>query len=126
MTRISTSGTWRVAAPRSRSARRLRPPAWLYDTRVRNLLPLFQRQVNSSSIRAQACRGAANSKPICAATPRRVPFPQPPKHVLLLNKFNVVANHMLVVTQGFEHQNDPLNEADFAATLEARPCWLPF
>lgn len=45
---------------------------------------------------------------------------QPPKHVLLLNKFNVVANHMLVVTQDFEHQNDPLNEADMAVTLQAR------
>lgn len=27
---------------------------------------------------------------------------------------------MLVVTQEFEHQDDPINEADFAATLEAR------
>eukprot|EP01137_Pigoraptor_chileana_P000361 Opistho-2@36397 len=36
-----------------------------------------------------------------------------PKHVLLLNKFNIVENHALVVTRAFEQQTDPLNRDDF-------------
>ncbi|KAF8071003.1 APA2 [Scenedesmus sp. PABB004] len=39
-------------------------------------------------------------------------------HTLLLNKFNVVPHHVLVVTRRFESQADPLNAADFAATLQ--------
>ena len=36
----------------------------------------------------------------------------------LLNKFNVVAHHTLVVTREFERQTDPLNAADFEAALQ--------
>jgi len=39
-------------------------------------------------------------------------------HTLLLNKFNVVAHHVLVVTRKFQHQTDALNAADFEATLQ--------
>lgn len=38
-----------------------------------------------------------------------------PAHVLLLNKFNVVEDHVLVVTKDFEEQSSLLNAADFAA-----------
>jgi sulfate adenylyltransferase (ADP) / ATP adenylyltransferase len=41
-----------------------------------------------------------------------------PTHVCLLNKFNVVAHHVLVVTREFEQQTSPLNAADFDATLQ--------
>jgi ATP adenylyltransferase len=37
-------------------------------------------------------------------------------HTLLLNKFNVVPHHVLVVTRQFESQQDPLNARDLAAT----------
>lgn len=37
-------------------------------------------------------------------------------HTLLLNKFNVVQHHLLVVTRQFESQLDWLTEADFEAT----------
>jgi ATP adenylyltransferase len=36
-------------------------------------------------------------------------------HVCLLNKFNVVDQHLLIVTREFECQEAPLNRADFAA-----------
>ncbi len=36
-------------------------------------------------------------------------------HVCLLNKFNVVDHHLLIVTREFEHQNTWLTVADFAA-----------
>jgi ATP adenylyltransferase/5',5'''-P-1,P-4-tetraphosphate phosphorylase II len=39
----------------------------------------------------------------------------PPTHVCLLNKFNVVDQHLLAVTAAFEHQAVRLNAADFAA-----------
>ena len=39
-------------------------------------------------------------------------------HTLLLNKFNVVPHHVLVVTRQFESQQDPLNSKDLAATQQ--------
>jgi sulfate adenylyltransferase (ADP) / ATP adenylyltransferase len=39
----------------------------------------------------------------------------PPSHVLLLNKFNVVENHTLVVTKDFEEQSSLLTARDFTA-----------
>ena len=41
-----------------------------------------------------------------------------PSHKLLLNKFNVVEHHSLVVTREFQAQTDPLNERDFDAALQ--------
>lgn len=53
------------------------------------------------------------------------PFAQPqtdlvvgdltPTHVCLLNKFNVVEHHLLIVTRDFEEQESPLDLADFEA-----------
>jgi len=39
----------------------------------------------------------------------------PPHHIAVLNKFNVLENHVLVVTRGFVHQESLLTAADFAA-----------
>ncbi|MGK7888403.1 MAG: phosphorylase [Leptolyngbyaceae cyanobacterium] len=38
-----------------------------------------------------------------------------PTHLCLLNKFNVVAHHILIVTREFDHQDTWLNHADFLA-----------
>ena len=38
-----------------------------------------------------------------------------PSHICLLNKFNVVDNHLLIVTRDFEEQTDLLNIKDFEA-----------
>lgn len=38
-----------------------------------------------------------------------------PTHICLLNKFNVVDNHILIVTRAFEEQTDLLNLEDFTA-----------
>ncbi len=38
-----------------------------------------------------------------------------PSHLCLLNKFNVVDHHLLVVTRHYEHQEDLLTFADFTA-----------
>jgi len=42
-----------------------------------------------------------------------------PSHTLLLNKFNVVDHHTLVVTRDFQSQEDPLNARDLEAALRA-------
>lgn len=42
-------------------------------------------------------------------------------HTLLLNKFNIVPHHVLVVTRQFESQQDPLNARDLAATQQVTP-----
>jgi sulfate adenylyltransferase (ADP) / ATP adenylyltransferase len=38
-----------------------------------------------------------------------------PTHVCLLNKFNVVERHLLIVSRAFEDQETPLTQADFEA-----------
>ena len=40
-------------------------------------------------------------------------------HTLLLNKFNVVAHHLICVTREFEQQTQPLAAADLEATWAA-------
>jgi ATP adenylyltransferase len=40
-----------------------------------------------------------------------------PNHICLLNKFNVIEHHVLIVTREFEHQDNLLTEADFAAWI---------
>ncbi len=42
-----------------------------------------------------------------------------PSHVCLLNKFNVVEHHALIVTRAFESQEDLLSLADFDALAKA-------
>ena len=39
------------------------------------------------------------------------------RHSLVLNKFNVVPHHLLVITNVFESQDDPVNRADFEAVF---------
>ncbi len=36
-------------------------------------------------------------------------------HLAVLNKFNVITHHLLIVTRRFEHQDTLLNESDFTA-----------
>lgn len=43
-----------------------------------------------------------------------------PEHAVLFNKFNVLEEHLLIVTRAFEHQDQPLNASDFAALAR---CW---
>lgn len=49
----------------------------------------------------------------------------PPHHVLLLNKFNVVDNHLLIVTTEFEQQTDPINAKDFKSVWEVLNAFPP-
>lgn len=81
---------------------------------------------------------AHSRKPPPGASPRNPFLPYDPEllvakfgttHVGLLNKFNVVAQHLLVVTRAFEPQHQPLTRCDFdvaSLALAAGPALLFF
>eukprot|EP00887_Chlorella_sp_A99_P007671 scaffold20.g7671.t1 len=73
-----------------------------------------------------AARGGGGAAPPAAApNPFLPPDPAllvchlPPAHSLVLNKFNVMPYHLLVITREFESQADPLRTGDLAATRAA-------
>jgi len=75
-----------------------------------------------SSVRRKAVAGGARS---AAARPAQNPFlpPEPEltvgvisrSHLMVLNKFNVLERHLLIVTRDFEDQQSLLGAADFRA-----------
>jgi ATP adenylyltransferase len=58
---------------------------------------------------------SVNRNPFLPPDPALTVGTLPPHHVAVLNKFNVLPNHVLVVTRGFEHQEQPLTAGDFSA-----------
>ena len=60
-------------------------------------------------------RPANSRNPFLPYDPELFVADLPPAHVCLLNKFNVVDHHVLVVTREYERQTRPLNQGDFAA-----------
>ncbi|MBN3856089.1 phosphorylase [Paraburkholderia sp. Ac-20340] len=86
------------------------------------------RQV-SSLARKEAARRTDASTASAPNTPRRNPFLPyetdlcvgdiSPTHVALLNKYNVIDDHLLIVTRRFVPQTALLDQADFAALLVA-------
>jgi ATP adenylyltransferase len=68
---------------------------------------------------AVAAAAATRPNPFLPPDPALVVRPLPPAHLLLLNKFNVVPRHALVVTAAFAPQEAPLEAGDLAATWAA-------
>lgn len=60
-------------------------------------------------------RGAPAFDPFLPYDPDMFVADISPTHVCLLNKFNVIDHHLLVVTRAFEEQDGAINAADFAA-----------
>jgi ATP adenylyltransferase len=60
-------------------------------------------------------RAAAPFNPFENPDPHLVVGDVSPTHVCLLNKFNVVEHHLLIVTRAFEEQESALTAADFEA-----------
>lgn len=60
-------------------------------------------------------RGAAPGNPFLPFEPDLFVAGVSPTHVALLNKFSVLARHLLIVTRVFEHQERWLTRDDFAA-----------
>jgi ATP adenylyltransferase len=72
-----------------------------------------------ASTDAAAAAAAARPNPFLPPDPALVVRPLPPAHLLLLNKFNVVPRHALVVTAAFAPQEAPLEAGDLAVTWAA-------
>ncbi|WP_455281409.1 ATP adenylyltransferase family protein [Cupriavidus necator] len=76
------------------------------------------RQVSSLARKDQARRaGRAGGNPFLPCDPELFVADISDTHVVLLNKFNVIKHHLLIVTRRFEPQESLLTVADFAALL---------
>jgi ATP adenylyltransferase len=74
------------------------------------------RTVSSLAAKERAARDRpAGDDPFAPYDPDLFVADVEPAHVLLLNKFPVFEDHLLLVTRAFEEQLDPLTAADFAA-----------
>jgi len=73
-------------------------------------------------------RGAGEPNPFLPPEPELTVGDISPTHVGVLNKFPVVAHHLLVVTKRFVPQEEPLDRDDFAAlaTCLGELDWLAF
>ncbi|MEQ1439843.1 phosphorylase [Fontimonas sp. SYSU GA230001] len=69
------------------------------------------------SLRRKPPPGAAQGNPFLPYEPALYVAHLPPRHVLLLNKFNVIEPHLLAVTEAYEPQSALLGVDDFAAAL---------
>jgi sulfate adenylyltransferase (ADP) / ATP adenylyltransferase len=65
--------------------------------------------------RKRRARGARPANPFLPFEPAMYVTEITPTHVALLNKFNVIDRHLLIVTRDFEHQEMLLNAGDFEA-----------
>ncbi|BEU74676.1 hypothetical protein MAFF211271_42310 (plasmid) [Ralstonia syzygii subsp. indonesiensis] len=84
------------------------------DSGVRFLV----RQVSSLARKDKARRtGSAGGNPFLPYDPDLFVTDLSETHLVLLNKFNVIEHHLLIVTRRFEPQESLLTVADFAALL---------
>ena len=79
---------------------------------VRQVSSLARKDSHKQHIQSAASQ---NANPFLPHDPALFVADVEPCHRCLLNKFNVLDFHLLIVTREFEHQETLLNEADFAA-----------
>ena len=108
------------ASTRALACGALRPIATRYALH-RQAGVSFQLRVLRSLARKQAAGRAARSSAPAPANPFLPHDPRlfvariRPAHLALLNKFNVLDDHLLLVTETFEHQEHLLTRGDFLA-----------
>ena len=73
------------------------------------------RVVGQLTRKAAAGNGSAARNPFLPYESDLYVADLPPRHVCLLNKFNVVERHLLVITRDFASQRETLDAGDFAA-----------
>ena len=86
---------------------------------VRVLASLKQKQREARARADGASRGQAPANPFLPHDPRLFVADLTPTHFCLLNKFNVVDSHLLLVTRAFEDQERLLTPADLEAMAVA-------
>ncbi|SAL79516.1 ATP adenylyltransferase [Caballeronia terrestris] len=95
----------------------LRPIATIGKTIEDAGVPFLVRQVSSVGRKDEAkkARDAAPSNPFLPCDRNLVVADIGERHILLLNKFNVIDHHLLIVTREFEPQQALLDASDFDA-----------
>ncbi len=83
--------------------------SFVEDAGVRFLLRV------SSSVARKEALAAKREDPLGDYEPDLFVGDAPPAHYVLLNKFNVMPGHLLLVTRAFDSQESLLTERDFAA-----------
>ena len=82
-------------------------------------VPFQVRLLESSATKESAKPPRSNANPFLPYDPDLFVAPLSPTHIALLNKFNVVENHLLLVTRTFEDQRGQLTQKDCEALLIA-------
>ena len=89
---------------------------YLSDGGIRFLVRIVRHLARKPSrFHADAGAGPARPNPFLPYEPAMYVADASPTHVCLLNKFNVVDQHLLIVTRAFEDQQTPLTQQDFEA-----------
>ncbi len=89
---------------------------WLDDQGVRFLVRALP---SLSDKPRQTDPGPAPANPFLPPEPALTLGDWAPNHRMVLNKFNVLDHHLLIVTRQFEHQEQLLKQGDFAALAAA-------
>jgi sulfate adenylyltransferase (ADP) / ATP adenylyltransferase len=82
-----------------------------------NGIPFQVRVLESLAMKERAKATPANVNPFLPYDPELFVAPISPTHIALLNKFNVVEHHLLIVTRVFEDQQCQLTQQDCEALL---------
>ena len=75
------------------------------------------RVIRALALKAFAATAPSNADPFLPYDPDLFVADLSPTHVALLNKFNVVDHHLLMVTRAFEEQTTLMTREDCAALL---------
>ena len=75
----------------------------------------LRRKDEARKAQDDAARGGRQANPFLPPEPGLTVGEISDTHVAVLNKFNVVEHHLLIVTRGFEHQETLLTPADWQA-----------
>ena len=111
----------RAATEHGLAAGALRPIPTTFETVVDGGIP-FQLRIVDNLRRKALQRERVGQRPRPEDANPFLPYDEdlfvadlPPSHVLLLNKFNVLEHHLLIVTRAFADQEELPDEADLAA-----------
>jgi ATP adenylyltransferase len=88
---------------------------YIEDAGVRFLVRIAQNVARKRNAQTAAQRAAERRNPFLPYDPKLYVGDVTETHVCLLNKFNVVDHHLLIVTRRFEHQDQALTLDDFQA-----------
>jgi sulfate adenylyltransferase (ADP) / ATP adenylyltransferase len=88
---------------------------WLEDGGVKFLVRVVDNIQRRVDARREQTKKGPDFNPFLPYEPELFVCDLGPNHVCLLNKFNVVEHHLLIITRQFESQETLLTRSDFAA-----------